>query len=54
MVCLALTKDFLTYQRHGVIFCLNNREVEIFPEKIRGKYFALHRSTFGEYQKREI
>ena len=53
-VCLASTKDFKTYERHGVIFDPDNRDVEIFPEKINEKYYALHRPNSGEYQKREM
>lgn len=41
--CLATTKDFVTWQKHGIIFCPENMDAMIFPEKIRGKYAALHR-----------
>jgi predicted GH43/DUF377 family glycosyl hydrolase len=40
---LASTKDFRTFERHGVIFPPPNRDVTIFPEKIGGRYVALHR-----------
>ncbi len=40
---LASTKDFRTYERHGVMFPPPNRDVTIFPQKIDGKYMALHR-----------
>ena len=40
---LASTKDFRTFKRHGVIFPPPNRDVTIFPEKIGGRYVALHR-----------
>jgi len=40
---LASTSDFKTFQRHGIIFPPNNRDVTIFPEKIGGRYAALHR-----------
>ncbi|MEO8192386.1 MAG: glycoside hydrolase family 130 protein [Gemmatimonadales bacterium] len=40
---LASTTDFRTYARHGIIFSPPNRNVTIFPEKIAGKYAALHR-----------
>jgi hypothetical protein len=39
----ASTKDFRTFARHGIIFPPNNRDVTIFPEKIDGRYVALHR-----------
>jgi len=42
---LASTKDFKEFKRHGVIFHPSNKDVEIFPEKINGKYYALHRPS---------
>jgi len=40
---LTSTKDFRTFERHGLIFSPPNRDVTIFPEKIGGHYVALHR-----------
>ncbi len=40
---LASTRDFTTFDRHGIIFPPPNRDVTIFPEKIGGQYIALHR-----------
>ena len=40
---LASTKDFKTFERHGIIFPPDNRDVTFFPEKIGGRYFAHHR-----------
>ncbi len=42
---LVTTKDFVTYERHGIITPKNsdNRDVVIFPEKIDGKFVVLHR-----------
>ena len=40
---LASTRDFRTFERHGVIFPPNNRDVTIFPERIGGRWLALHR-----------
>lgn len=40
---LASTADFKTFERHGIIFPPPNRNVTIFPEKIGGRYAALHR-----------
>jgi beta-1,2-mannobiose phosphorylase / 1,2-beta-oligomannan phosphorylase len=37
------TKDFVTTEHHGMIFAPENKDVLIFPEKINGKYYALHR-----------
>jgi predicted GH43/DUF377 family glycosyl hydrolase len=40
---LASTRDFRTFERHGVIFPPNNRDVTIFPERIGDRWMALHR-----------
>ncbi len=40
---LAVTTDFISYRRLGIIFCPENLDVCIFPEKIKGRYAALHR-----------
>lgn len=40
---LASTTDFATFERHGIIFPPNNRDVTIFPGRIDGRYVALHR-----------
>jgi beta-1,2-mannobiose phosphorylase / 1,2-beta-oligomannan phosphorylase len=37
------TKDFKHVTHHGMIFAPENKDVLIFPEKINGKYYALHR-----------
>jgi len=44
---LASTKDFRTFERHGIIFPPDNRDVTIFPEVIDGNYVALHRPMPG-------
>jgi predicted GH43/DUF377 family glycosyl hydrolase len=40
---LASTADFQSFQRHGIIFCPENKDVVLFPEKIGGQYMAMHR-----------
>ena len=40
---LASTVDFQTFERHGVIFCPENKDVVLFPERIGGTFAALHR-----------
>ena len=40
---LASTQDFRTFTRHGIIFHPENKDVLLFPEKIRDQYYALHR-----------
>jgi predicted GH43/DUF377 family glycosyl hydrolase len=40
---LASTTDFRRFDRHGIIFCPENKDVVFFPERIGGDYVALHR-----------
>ena len=40
---LATTTDFRTFQREGVIFLPDHKDVVIFPEKVGGRYVALTR-----------
>ncbi len=40
---LASSDDMLTFKRHGVIFCPENKDVVLFPQRIEGQYVALHR-----------
>ncbi|MCT0213500.1 MULTISPECIES: glycoside hydrolase family 130 protein [unclassified Synechococcus] len=42
---LSSTRDFHSFQHHGVIFCPENKDVVLFPERIGGQYQALHRPT---------
>ena len=40
---LASTTDFKNFERHGMIFCPENKDVVLFPELIGGEFVALHR-----------
>ena len=40
---LAVTRDFRTFEKRGIIFCPENLDVCIFPEQVNGRYVALHR-----------
>ncbi|RMF41715.1 MAG: glycosylase, partial [Planctomycetota bacterium] len=40
---LASTTDFQTFTRHGIIFPPENKDVVLFPERIGGRFVALHR-----------
>lgn len=40
---LMSTTDFESFERHGIIFPAENKDVVLFPERINGKYHALHR-----------
>jgi len=55
--CLASTKDFKSFQRHGVIFCPENKDVVLFPESVFGgtrKYYALHRPVSPLFKRQDI
>jgi predicted GH43/DUF377 family glycosyl hydrolase len=51
---LASTADFRGVDRLGVIFCPENKNVVIFPARIGGRYFALHRPESGLFSRRQI
>jgi len=40
---LAVTDDFESFERLGVIFPPENKDVLLFPEKVGGEYLAIHR-----------
>src|ERR1041384_8121528 len=40
---LAATRDFNSFERHGIIFPPENKDVVLFPERIGNQHFALHR-----------
>ena len=44
---LASTSDFRTFDRHGVIFCPENKDVVLFPEQVGGSFVAIHRPVCG-------
>ncbi|HEY2910990.1 MAG TPA: glycoside hydrolase family 130 protein, partial [Gemmataceae bacterium] len=44
---LASTLDFRTFERHGIIFCPENKDVVLVPERIGGSYAAFHRPVCG-------
>jgi len=47
---LVRTRDFVDTEYLGMVFCVPNKDVCIFPEQINGNYYALHRphnSSFG-------
>lgn len=52
--CLASTIDFIKYKRHGVIFLPDNKDGVIFPEKIKGFYYALSRPESNVFALRDI
>lgn len=44
---LASTSDFRTFDRHGIVFCPENKDVVLFPAMVGGGYAALHRPVCG-------
>ncbi len=44
---LASTTDFRAFERHGIIFCPENKDVVLFPEPASGSFAALHRPVGG-------
>lgn len=40
---LAATDEFETFERRGLIFPPENKDVVLFPKKVNGQYVALHR-----------
>jgi predicted GH43/DUF377 family glycosyl hydrolase len=46
-VCVGLrtTKDWKTFEKHGIIIPPHNKDCAIFDEKINGKFYALHRPS---------
>jgi predicted GH43/DUF377 family glycosyl hydrolase len=51
---LLRTKNFVDKEYVGMIFNAPNKDVCIFPEKIKGKYFALHRPYNHDFGKSSI
>jgi len=43
VTALARTKDFVEFERLGIIFPPENKNVVLFPGPINGRYYALHR-----------
>ena len=44
---LVSTVDFRTFDRHGIIFCPENKDVVLFPDRIGGSFASLHRPVCG-------
>jgi len=40
---LSVTRDFRKFDRKGIIFVPENRDITIFPEKVNGQYVCYHR-----------
>jgi len=55
-ICTSLisTTDFVRYERKGNIFHPDNKDVAIFPARIGGLYYALHRPSTSHYGKPDM
>ncbi len=53
-VAMASTADFKTFERHGIVFPPYQKDVTIFPEKIRGMYACRHRPYKSEFNPASI
>jgi len=51
---LISTRDFSTFEREGIIFPPDNKDVVIFPEKVNNKYYALHRPSSSYFGKLDL
>ncbi len=45
---LARTRDFQHFERLGLIFPPDNKDIAIFPEKIGGRYYTFHRPSMKQ------
>jgi len=51
---LAVTKDFASCDKLGNIFHPDNKDVTIFPKKINGLFYALHRPSISHFATPDI
>ena len=47
--CLARTTDFVRYEKLGIMFGPHNKDVAVFPERIRGRYYCFHRPSSPQF-----
>jgi predicted GH43/DUF377 family glycosyl hydrolase len=43
LVCLAVTDDFVSFERLGVVQVPENKDAALFPRRINGRYAMIHR-----------
>jgi beta-1,2-mannobiose phosphorylase / 1,2-beta-oligomannan phosphorylase len=53
-VRLMTTADFEHFDDRGNIFHSDNKDCVIFPQKVNGKYFALHRPSYSQFGQPDI
>ena len=49
-VCLATTTDFQSVNRFGLVLSPNNKDASVFPRKINGRYWMMHRPALGDME----
>lgn len=54
VTCLASTSDFAVFERHGVIFCPDNKDVVLLPERVGDRYWALHRPASSLFARQDM
>jgi len=52
--CLASTRDFDSFDRLGVIFHPDNKDVTLLPAAVAGRYYALHRPHSSLFLRNDI
>jgi len=45
---LARTRDFVDFERLGIMFAPDNKDIAIFPERIHGRYYCFHRPSMKQ------
>ena len=53
-VALMTTEDFENFERKGVMFSRDDKDCVIFPDRINGKFYAMHRPSTEENIKLDI
>ncbi len=51
---LVSTTDFVSIQRHGLIFAPSNRDMTLFPQQVGGQYVCYHRPMPGAFARPNI
>lgn len=49
-IALATTEDFTKVERLGLVLAPNNKDAAVFPRKINGRYWMLHRPAAGDIE----
>jgi predicted GH43/DUF377 family glycosyl hydrolase len=52
--CLAATRDFESFERRGIIFHPDNKDVAIFPSRIGDRFYALHRPHSSLFLRNDV